>query len=79
MKSIPTELVRYEKIISLNSSGFDLNSVLINECVFLLLGYVHDKCKKDNETLQYFQMNLTDSEKNPFGLELKIKWAVTKK
>lgn len=68
------KIIQYEKIITLNLETFPM----INECVDRLLFYIEDKCKKDNETLHFFQVNYTNSEKNPFGKDLKIKWAVTR-
>jgi hypothetical protein len=68
------DLIQYEKIITLNLEIFPM----INECTDRLFCYIKDKCKKDNETLHFFQINYTNSERNSFGKDLKIKWAVTK-
>ena len=68
------ELIKYEKIITINHDSID---IVIN-CMNMLLRFIEEKCKKDNERLEYFQCNLTDSEKNQFAKDLKIKWAVQK-
>jgi hypothetical protein len=68
------ELIQYEKIITVNDQSFNI----IHQMMQRLLFFINDKCQKDAETLEYFQCNLTDSERSPFSKDLKIKWAVTK-
>ncbi len=72
--NISKDLIQYEKILTLNDESFEN----IQKCNLILLNFVKENCKLFNEDLQYFQINLTDSEKNPFAKDLKIKWAVTK-
>lgn len=64
----------YEKIITLNTYDFGM----LNECMGILFRFIEDKCKNDEETLQFFQMILTNSDKSPLSKDLKIKWCVTK-
>lgn len=68
-------LLTYEKILTLNDESF----AVISGCSDVLLSFIKEKCDKDQEHLEYFQLNLTDSENSPFSKNLKIKWAVTSK
>ena len=71
--------MKYEKIITINESVVvDGYFSVIRDSVQTLLFFIQDKCKNDKENLEFFQCNLTDSEKCPFSKDLKIKWAVTK-
>ena len=72
--NISKDLITYEKIISINDESF----IVLRECMQRLLFFIEENCKNNAEDLNYFQINLTDSEKNPFAKDFKIKWAVTK-
>lgn len=73
------KLFTYEKIITINEVPFiNENFNILRKSFEVLTFFIQDKCNKDNENLEYFQMNFTDSERSPFSKDLKIKWAVTK-
>ena len=74
LRLLKTDLITYEKILTLNDESFSV----INRCTSILYNFIQEKCIKDGENLEYFQINFTDSEKNSFAKDLKIKWAVTK-
>lgn len=68
------DLIHYEKIMTLNDESFSV----INRCISMLLYFIQEKCKNEQEDLQYFQINFTDPEKSINSKDIKIKWCVFK-
>lgn len=71
---IKENLVHYEKIVTVNDESF----LVVNKVIDVLLNFIKNKCEKDAETMQYFQINFTDSEKCMNAKDMKIKWCVSK-
>jgi hypothetical protein len=67
------ELPTYEKRITLN----DLSHESIKHCSEILINFMFENCKKNDEYIQYFRLRLKDNERNaPFAKDLLIEWAV---
>lgn len=70
-------LKKYEKIITINEQiNIKDNFNTIRESLQNMLFFIENKCRKDKENLEFFQVSFTNSEKVVFAKDLKIKWAV---
>ena len=66
------ELIRYEKIITITPQH-DQN--IIQHSMNLLLQVMYDHSRQKNEWVEFFRMNLIDSEKTFGAKDLKLEWA----
>lgn len=74
------EYDKYEKIITINESVyFSKNKKIIDDSVKLLFNFMNEHNKKNNHYPEYFHLMYIDSEKNQFGKDLVLRWAVEKK
>jgi hypothetical protein len=65
------ELVKYEKIITLNDTSFDI----ICKTTKTLLCFMEENNSKEGMYTEFFCLRFTDSERNNFGKDLKLQWA----
>lgn len=65
------EFIRYEKIITLNDESFDV----IWKATQTLLFFMEENNRRENVYTEFFSLRFTNSERNPFGKDLKLEWA----
>jgi hypothetical protein len=72
LKMSKNELIKYEKIITLNDYSFDM----IEYFTKILMNFMHEKNKNDGTFTKFFLLRLKDSENSPFAKDLVLEWAV---
>ncbi len=64
------DLVKFEKILTLNDHSFEV----LKECTLRLLFYMKETNDLNQASTEFLSLRLKDSEKNPFAKDLVIEW-----